>query len=117
MTTFLPKTILDDLAQADRKKQRKSARYEIAFGDTRYPVLRIWKNGFALDADETPALRGHVDLFQGPVLLMRCLIVASEVEGSELVVEFKRATAVTDKAPLDFERAADAPVALIEYYA
>jgi len=38
------------------------------------------------------------------------LIIASTVENGELICEFKRSTAVTDKAALDFWRDENAPV-------
>jgi hypothetical protein len=39
--------------------------------------------------------------------------MASEEDGGLMRYEFKRATVVSDSAPLDFVRAKDAPVALI----
>jgi len=54
-----------------------------------------------------------VDLYDGSRHLYQCLIVASEEEGDEMRYEFKRNTPAVDSAPLDFERGANKPVALI----
>jgi hypothetical protein len=45
--------------------------------------------------------------------MSRCLIVASEAQDDEMWFDFKRSTAVTDRAALDFARDEAAPVALI----
>jgi hypothetical protein len=54
-------------------------------------------------------LRGLVDVHDGPRHVFQCLIVASAIEDGELLCDFKRATAVADRAALDFERDANAP--------
>jgi hypothetical protein len=92
---------------------RKASRLRISAGDDVYPVLRMSKTGFAIAAEDAPKLRGLVDLYDGANHLFQCLIVAHEEDGAEMRYEFKRATAVNDHAPLDFERLADAPMGLI----
>ena len=69
--------------------------------------------GFALDAADAPKLRGLADLFDGSRHLSQCLIVAANEEDGEMVYDFKRNTTAHDGAPLDFERAVDAPIALL----
>jgi hypothetical protein len=66
-----------------------------------------------VDLQDAPQLRGLVDLYDGSRHLYQCLIVASEEEGDEMRYEFKRNTPAVDSAPLDFERDANKPVALI----
>jgi len=66
-----------------------------------------------VDLQDAPQLRGLVDLYDGSRHLYQCLIVASEEEGGEMRYEFKRNTRAVDSAPLDFERDANKPVALI----
>lgn len=82
----------------------------VQVGDAVYPVLRIWESGFALDGGLAPGkLRGLVDLHDGPRHVLQCLIVASTAENGELICDFKRATAVSDQAPVDFWRGENAP--------
>lgn len=114
MSDFLPKEVREGLEMARKADLRRKSRLRVHVGDDVYPVLRFWDDGFALDIEDAPHLRGLVDLYDGANHLYQCLIVASEPEGSEMVFEFKRHTAAVDKAPLDFVRDVAAPVALIE---
>lgn len=99
-----------DLARAVARKRRSRLRVRV---DGRvYPVLRRWKTGFAM-ASELPPLRGCVDLFDAEVHLFQCLIITSADEAGERHYEFKRATAIMDRAALDFELPDHAPVALV----
>jgi hypothetical protein len=114
MEAFFSKEIQDGLDEARKQSLRKSSRLRIIIDGRVYPVLRVWKTGFALEAEHAPKLRGFVDLYDGAVHLFQCLIVASEEEGDEMHFEFKRATAIAGGPALDFERDEKAPVALIQ---
>ena len=67
-------------------------------------VTDLFINGAVDYSDEQIGL--FDDVFQ-------CLIVASSIENGELVCDFKRATAVADRAALDFWRDENAPVAFL----
>ena len=114
MSTFLPRDVQAglDAARADRK--RRASRLRVVVGGVAVPIFDLWKNGFSAAADVAPKLRGFVDVYEGSVHLFQCLVIAGE-EGDhgEIHFEFKRATAVSTDAPLDFARLPDAPVALI----
>lgn len=111
MLEFLPKEVREGLEAARKRDLKRKARLRVEVGDAVYPVLRFWDNGFALDADFSPGkLRGLVDVYDGSRHVFQCLIVATSIENGELVCDFKRATAVSDRAPLDFWRRDDAPV-------
>lgn len=113
MSEFLPKEVREGLALARKQALRKNSRLRVHMGDAVFPVLRFWETGFSLDADDAPYLRGLVDLYEGSRHLYQCLIVASEEDNGQMVYDFKRSTAAVDKAPLDFYRDENAPVALI----
>ncbi|MGB8623353.1 MAG: hypothetical protein WCD16_11085 [Paracoccaceae bacterium] len=113
MTDYLPKEVLEGLEQARKIALRKRNRLRVEVDGESYPVLRFWSKGFALDADTAPHLRGLVDVYDGAEHLYQALIVASEEEGGELIFEFKRNTAATDKPPLDHYRDPGAPIALL----
>ena len=113
MTTFLPKEVQDGLDAARKKSLKSKSRLRIRDSKSVYPVLRFWETGFSLDADSAPHLRGYVDLMDGARHLSRCLIVASEEEGDEILFEFKHNTAAQTSAPLDFYRDESAPIALL----
>lgn len=113
MSEFLPKEVREGLEAARKADLRRKSRLRVHAGDEIFPVLRFWQSGFSLDADTAPHLRGLVDLYNGGVHLYQCLIVASEEENGEMKFEFKRSTEAVDKAPLDYYREENAPVALL----
>ena len=114
MFEFLSKEVREGLDAARKTALKRKSRLRVQVGDAVYPVLRFWQDGFALDADFSPSkLRGLVDVYDGSRHIFQCLIMASSIEDGELVCDFKRATAVSDRAPLDFWRDENAPVAYL----
>ncbi|MFC6639452.1 hypothetical protein GV827_11690 [Sulfitobacter sp. JBTF-M27] len=113
MEAVLSKEVQAGLDAARLESLRKASRLRVDVDGQLYPVLRLEKTGFTIAAENAPHLRGLVDLYDGANHLFQCLIVASEEEAGEMRYEFKRATAVASAAALDFEKATDAPVALI----
>ena len=113
MSTFLPSDIQKDLDAARIAALKKTSRLRVVSEESDYRVLRRWSSGFAVEASEVPPLRGLVDLYDGSVHLAQCLIVAAEEEAGEMRYEFKRSTEAADRAPLDFYRDPDAPIALL----
>lgn len=113
MSVYLPKEVRDGLEQARKQSLRSKSRLRVHTDDEIFPVLRFWETGFALDIENAPHLRGFVDLYDGAKHLYQCLVIASQEDHSEMVYEFKRNTAAKDKAPLDFVRDVNAPIALL----
>ena len=113
MSTYMPKDVLEGLEAARLAGLKKVSRLRIQLGDNVFPVLSRWENGFSVDSSEVPALRGLVDLYEGSRHLAQCLIMASEEIGGEMRYEYKRATAPSEGAPLDYYRDPDAQVALL----
>ncbi len=114
MSEFLPKEVREGLAVARRAALEKKSRLRVHAGDSVYPVLKMHDNGFSLDKERAPSLRGLVDLYDGARHLYQCLIIASWEEDDRMTYEFKRNTAVATRAPLDYVRGDDAPVALLQ---
>jgi hypothetical protein len=115
MSTYVSKEMSAELEAARIATLKKTSRLRVEMGDNYFKILRLWKNGFTVEAETTPRLRGLVDIHDGANHLYQCLIVADEEEAGEMRYEFKRNTAASDKAPLDFYRAPDAPIALLGY--
>ena len=113
MTNYLSPEVEAALKAARKQAMRKSSRLRVLVDGHPYAIIRMWDEGFALDLEDAPHLRGLVDIYDGAKHLMQCLIIASDEEAGEMHYEFKRATAAADSAPLDYVRAANAPVALI----
>lgn len=114
MEMHMAPEVLEGLSRAKRDALKTSKRLRIASEGEVYPVLRSWDNGFALSAEDTPHLRGTVELCDGSRVLQECLIICSEQDGPEIRYEVKRRQMQGDERPLDFVRLDDAPVALIE---
>lgn len=114
MTTFVPKEVQAGLDSARVDAIKSASRLRLSASGKTHPVLRLWKTGFSVGVENAPRLRGYVDLYDGAIHLFQCLIVASEEEHGEMRFEFKRMTAVAERAPVDFEVSADAPAALLE---
>ncbi|MEX0286229.1 MAG: hypothetical protein AB3N23_16605 [Paracoccaceae bacterium] len=113
MSTFVSREVREGMEAARLAGLKRSSRLRVRTDDNVYPVLRMWKNGFSVEADVVPGLRGLVDLFDGANHLYQCLIVASETEAGEMRYEFKRSTPASDDAPLDFYRDPQAPAGLL----
>ncbi len=110
---FLSQEVRDGLEMARRSSERRKSRLRVHLGEEVFAVLRFWHDGMALDTASTPHLRGLVDVYDGARHVFQCLIVASLAEGDELVCDFKRSTIVDGKAPLDFWRDENTPVAYL----
>jgi len=115
MTDYLPKDVLEGLRAAQKKAERKRSRRSVHVDDDVYPILTFTEDGFTLDAEHAPRLRGLVDIYEGPRHLYQALIVASDMQGDAMRCEFKRNTPASDHAPLDFYREQDAPIALLDW--
>ena len=84
MTTFLSKELHDDLTRAQKDKKVKKSRLRVEFDGALVTVLKLWDNGFSMDIEHAPQLRGLVDIFDGSRHLSQCLIIASTEESGEI---------------------------------
>lgn len=113
MSTILPKHLEEELRAAVLKNQQRKSRMRVEANGDSYRVLKMWSNGFSVARQDAPKLRGLVDLYDAGKHIAQALIVASEEMDDQLRYEFKRNTLAADKAPLDFERDPNAPIALL----
>ncbi len=82
MDGYLSEQVIAALNQANRKKAARRSRKKIVVGAQVYPILKMNDRGFSVAADETPTIRGYVDLYDGARRLGRQLVVlASHVDG------------------------------------
>ncbi|MCF6233097.1 MAG: hypothetical protein L3J36_08380 [Rhodobacteraceae bacterium] len=114
MSTYMSKEVREGLKAAQIAALKKASRLRVLVGEQYVPVLRLWKDGFAVEAENAPVMRGLVDIYDGGRHIYQCLIVASELDAGEMCYEFKRNTSAQDHAPLDFYREIEAPVGLLE---
>lgn len=116
MTDYLPQDILSGLEMARKARAAKKSRFRVTAGDRTFTILRLWEDGFALDSEAAPHLRGLVDIYDGARHMAQCLIVASEEDSGEMVYDFKRSTPAADAPARDYEVDANAPVALLPHH-
>lgn len=113
MLEFLPQEVREGLEAARKRDYKRKSRLRVQLGGAVFPILRFWDDGFSLDATLSPPLRGLVDIYDGANHIFQCLIIASSAENGEVICDFKRLTAVSDRPPLDFWRDENAPVAYL----
>ena len=105
MSDYLPEEVREGLRVARaRERRKKRHRLTLHVGAETYPILRVFDHGFEMDRDNTPHLRGIVDIFDGPRHLTQALIVATGEGDGVMRYEYKRNTAASDRAPVDFEQ-------------
>ena len=113
MSSFLPQSVREELAAAQKFARRRRATRVVHVGDEAFPILEMTQSGFAVEAADAPRLRGFIDIYEGARHLYQALIVASEQHGDLMRYEFKRNTAAATTASVDFETSFDRPVALL----
>ncbi len=113
MDAFLSDEVLQGLERARKQAQRKKNRLRLHVGDEIYPLLKLSDDGFEMERDAAPHLRGFVDIYDGARHLATCLVIHSEPEGSVMRYEYKRHTDVTNGPAKDFAVDDNAPVALL----
>ncbi|MFN3644342.1 MAG: hypothetical protein ACK4TB_15620 [Gemmobacter sp.] len=104
MLEYLPPEIRDAMGRPNRRDRLRGRKLRLHLGDAVFPILRMWDDGFAIDAARLPRLRGAVEIREGRRRVWTCLIVAAEVEGGELRCSFKRLSPAQDSAPADYWR-------------
>ncbi|MEZ7812188.1 MAG: hypothetical protein ACI9O0_000174 [Paracoccaceae bacterium] len=113
MLEYLPKELRDEMALGRRREVKKKSRLRVELGGESFTVLRLWGDGIALEPAQLTHLRGLADIYDGGRHIFQALIVASSVENDELICSFKRLNSVNEKAPVDFWRDENAPVAYL----
>ena len=113
MSTYLPQDVQDDMDAARLARLKRRNRLRVVAGSESWPVLKLWRTGFAVEGTDAVPLRGLVDIYDGATHLYQCLIVAGGLEGGAMHYEFKRHTPSRDRAPLDHFSEEGRPVALL----
>jgi hypothetical protein len=110
----LPKEVRDGLLAARARDRRATGgRLRVQVGEDWYPIRAFDATGFEVAIDAAPKLRGLVEIHDGPTLLQTALIIACEADADVMRYEFKRVTAARADAPVDYERASEAPAGFL----
>lgn len=116
MSDYLPEAVKKGLEEARKAAIRKSNRLCVHAGDKVYRINRLWDEGFSMDVEHAPKLRGHVQIYDGSRHLYQALVITSREEEGERIFDFKWSTAAADGPALDFEQVREKPKGLIPFW-
>ncbi|SMP17553.1 hypothetical protein [Shimia sagamensis] len=113
MSTYLSAEVQAGFDAARKKALKQRHRLRVEADGLSVRVVRFLDDGFTLDAETAPRLPGLVNLYDGSKHISQCLVVATDEEDGEMHYEFKRATPVTDQAPVDYYQSEPTPAGLL----
>lgn len=96
MESVIPPDIADALDRDRRRQRRRASRFRVWAADKLFGVVELSDEGFVIEADEPPHLRGFVDILEGDERVLRCLSVCVSAEHGLVRYEFKRESAIGD---------------------
>lgn len=102
MSTITSDEMLRSIRPAKRAKRQVETGLRLVSPSGTCLIQRMWDNGCVLAYEDTPQLRGYVDIYDGDRHMFQCLIVAAEHDGDRVRCTFKRLTAVRMSAPVDY---------------
>ena len=104
-----PPHVPEGLRHAQDREKGRAARLRVRVGDRSYPILSYDETGFELRRIDAAALRGRVEIHDGPRLLRTVLVVAAEPSRDAIRYEYKRRTEARATPPLDYVRGEAGP--------
>jgi hypothetical protein len=106
---YLPEDVRKGLEAAQAKAARKGSRLCVHVGESVHPLVQLTDDGFTVDAERVPRLRGLVDIYDGPRHLSRALIIAAAEDGALMRYEFKRETPIKTQPIRDYADEREGP--------
>ena len=103
MDSALPADVTATLSDAVIQSRRRPSRYRVKADGRDMPVTDLASDGFVIEADGRPPLRGYADIFQGDERILRGLVICSWARDGLVGYEFKRGTA-DGTIPVDYVR-------------
>ncbi len=110
MEVNLPRPEEDPHTAKGRGRRR---RLRLRAGAVDVPLLRLWPEGFALDAGGPLPARGFVDIFDGDTQLIHALAYQTAAEGGRAIFRFKIVRDARLGQPRDYAGPEGEPAALI----
>ena len=103
MDTILPAGFTGVSEAHRRNTLRRESRLRVRTDAQDHAVMELTANGFVIEADGRPPLRGYADIFRGDERILRGLVIVSWAREGKVGYEFKRGT--TDGTmPVDYVR-------------
>lgn len=101
METRIPAEAVSAIEQDRRKRLRQRSRFRVAASDRLFPVIEMSREGFVIEADEPPHLRGYVDILEGDERVARWLVVCDWARDGLVGYAYKR-EGLGSAVPADF---------------
>lgn len=103
METALPDNVRAALNAPPGRQRRKSPVFRVCAGAQEATVTELASNGFVIEAEGRPPLRGYADIFKGDQRVLRGLVIVAWASQGLVGYEFKRGT-MDGTVPLDYVR-------------
>ena len=103
METALPEYVSDALHAQAGSHARRAGVFRVRAGEREIRLTELALDGFVIESDGRPPLRGYADIYRGDEPVLRGLVVCAWAQDGLVGYEFKRGT--TDgTVPVDYVR-------------
>lgn len=103
MDAAIPEHVSAALTERAEIRRKLPGTYRVRAGERDAKVIQLATDGFVIEADGRPPLRGYADIYRGDERILRGLVIVSWAQDGKVGYEFKRGT--TDGTmPVDYVR-------------
>lgn len=92
MDQHIPNELSGALEHERRRLARRRSRFRVRLNDVELPVLELTHDGFIIESEQRPMLRGYMDIFHGDERILHGLAVCTWVRDGMVAYEFKHDT-------------------------
>jgi hypothetical protein len=103
MESVLPGEVLSEIEHSRRRSRRARTRHLVVAGAREHRIVELSDDGFVIEADGLPHLRGYVDIMLGEERIARRLVVFAWARDGLVGYDFKLG-AIRHFAPADYVR-------------
>ena len=96
MDAVIPPEVAGELEGDRRAQARRRSRYSVRSEDCELPVLELTPDGFVIEAEGPPPLRGYTDIFLGDERILHGLVICTWAQDGLVGYEFKRGSAANE---------------------
>ena len=101
MESILPGDVLSAMEAGRRKNRRARTRHLVVAGERQHRIMELTEDGFVIEADGLPHLRGYVEVMLGEEVVARRLVVFAWASDGRVGYEFKH-DAASRETPADY---------------
>ena len=96
MDAVIPSEMAGAMELDRRARARRRSRYSVRWEDGELPVLELTPDGFVIEAESPPPLRGFTDIFLGDERVLHGLVMCTWAQNGLVGYEFKRGSAANE---------------------